>query len=92
MSAYVVAVHLLIEAGPAPRPTIEALLHAALSDRLRQNAGAGSALIDWAVAGEDLAASIVRVELPEPYVPDETAFPAWPAASLRPRRARQGAP
>lgn len=83
MTTYLVAVHLLVEAGPEARVAMDAALHDILSVRLRHNAGLGSALIDWAVAGEDLDASITPVDLAPAYVPDETPFPDWP-----PRRAR----
>ncbi|OYX09138.1 MAG: hypothetical protein B7Z15_14525 [Rhizobiales bacterium 32-66-8] len=87
MTTYLVAVHLLVEAGPEPRAAIDAALHDILSDAMRQNAGGRSPLVDWAVAGEDLASSIIPVALPAPFAPDTTLFPAWPAACSR-RRGR----
>ncbi len=83
MTTYLVAVHLLVEAGPQPRAAIDAALHDLLSEGMRQNYGPGTMLIDWAVAGEDLAASITVVDLPAAYIPDETPFPAWPASGSR---------
>lgn len=87
MTTYLVAVHLLVDAGPEPRAAIEAALHGILSDAMRQNAGGQFPLVDWAVAGEDLASSIIPVALPASYAPDTTPFPAWPAACSR-RRGR----
>ncbi|MCG8273927.1 hypothetical protein MIC97_20805 [Aquamicrobium sp. NLF2-7] len=89
MTTYLVAVHLLLEVGPEPRPAINAALNEILSEAMRQNGGAQSPLIDWAVAGEDLAASIVSVDVSPTYEPDVTAFPDWPAArSPAPRQMR----
>ncbi|WP_454659133.1 hypothetical protein [Bosea beijingensis] len=87
MTTYLVAVHLLVDAGPEPRAAIEAALHRILSDAMGQNAGGQSPLADWAVAGEDLASSIIPVALPASYAPDTTPFPEWPAACSR-RRGR----
>ena len=75
MTTYLVAVHLLVEAGPEPRAEICAALHGILSDAMQQN------------AGDDLASSIAPVALPASYAPDTTPFPAWPAACSR-RRAQ----
>ena len=61
MRTYLVAVHLLVEAGPQPRAAIDAALHNLLSEGMRQNAGPRSMLIDWAVAGDDLAASMLFI-------------------------------
>jgi hypothetical protein len=36
------------------------------------------ALIDWAVAGDDIASSIAQVPHLDDYAPDGTAFPLWP--------------
>ena len=76
MTTYLVAVHLLVEAGPEPRAEICAALHGILSDAMQQN------------AGDDLASSIAPVALPASYAPDTTPLPAWPAAYSR-RRARE---
>ena len=80
MKTYLVAVHLLVEAGPQPRAAIHAALHDLLGEAMRQKAGPRSILIDWAVAGDDLAASIAPVDLSTAYSPDETPFPEWPAS------------
>jgi len=85
MTTYLVAVHLLVEAGPEPRAAIDAALHGILSGATRQNAGGQSPLVDGAVSGEDLASSISPVALPASYAPDISPFPAWPAACLRHR-------
>ncbi|WP_371349272.1 hypothetical protein [Ancylobacter sp. IITR112] len=88
MTTYLVAVHLLVEAGPEPRVAIDAALHDILSDAMRQNAGGRSPLVDWAIAGEDLASSITPVVLPASYAPDTSPFPAWPAGCSRSRARR----
>lgn len=92
MKTYLVAVHLLVEAGPQPRAVIDAALHDLLSEGMRQNAGPRSMLIDWAVAGDDLAASIAPVDLPTAYSPDETPFPEWPASRAGRIRLRESVP
>lgn len=92
MKAYLVAVHLLVEAGPQPRVAIDAVLHDFLSEGMRQNAGPRSRLIDWAVAGDDLAASIAPVDLPAAYRPDETPFPEWPTSRAGRMRLRESVP
>ena len=89
MKTYLVAVHLLVEAGPQPRVAINAALHNLLSEGMRQNAGPRSMLIDWAVAGDDLAASIAPVDLPATYRPDETPFPEWPTSRADRMRLRE---
>lgn len=83
MTTYLVAVHLLVEAGLEPHATIDAALHDVLSDAMRQNAGGGSPLVDWAITGEDLASSITPVVLPASYAPDISPFPVWPAGCSR---------
>jgi hypothetical protein len=78
MTIYLVAVHLLIDIGEAnPRAGIAAALDKILS-------GADSAaLVDWAVAGVDLADSMAPVKLPAGYRPGEFCFPAWPSQPQR---------
>ncbi len=82
MTTYLVAVHLLVEAGPEPHAAIDAAFHDILSDAMRLNAGGRSPLVDWAIAGDDLASSITPVMLPASYAPDTSPFPAWPAGCL----------
>lgn len=89
MTMYLVAVNLLIEAGPEQRAPISATLYEILSERRRGKVGSDSSLIDWVVAGDDLAASISTADLAMPYVPGETPFPSWPAAPALPRSGRR---
>jgi hypothetical protein len=53
-----------------------------LTEDLRKDAGDHSALIDWAVAGEDMAASIASVPLPDDYRPDDSAFSVRPGRTI----------
>ena len=53
-------------------------LHGTLTEDMRKHAGRHSALIDWAIAGDDIASSIAGRALADDYAPDETAFPPWP--------------
>jgi hypothetical protein len=78
MTIYIVVVHLVVDADEAnPRTGVAAQL-----DRLLSDTGS-VALVDWAVAGVDLADSMAPVKLPADYRPGESAFPAWPC---RPQR------
>ena len=54
------------------------MLQGILTDGIRKYAGADSALIRWAIAGDDIASSIAQVTLPDDYTPAETAFLLWP--------------
>jgi len=45
---------------------------------MRIYAGRRSALIDWAIVGDDIASSIAQTTLLDEYAPDRTAFPHWP--------------
>ena len=54
-----------------------------LTPEMRKHAGANSALLDWAIAGDDVASSIAGVSLPDDYMPDESAFPLWPVGTVR---------
>lgn len=78
MTTYLVAVHLLVEANGSPETEVADALHGILTEDMREYAGAHAYLIDWAVAGEDIAGSIVPVAIAGDYRPDETAFPLWP--------------
>ena len=86
MTSYIVAVHLIIEADANPGTEIGGVLDAMLTQNMRKYLGAHSALIDWAVAGPDMASSIALVDLSNAYTPDESRFPDWPAS----RHLRQG--
>ncbi|NPU25719.1 hypothetical protein [Bradyrhizobium denitrificans] len=49
-----------------------------LMDEMRIYARKRLALIDWAIVGDDIPWSIVRVPLLDEYAPDRIAFPHWP--------------
>ena len=88
MTTYIVAVHLVVEAGAAnPRAEIAAQLDTILGGNMRQSLGAPSPLLDWAVAGDDLAGSIAPVMLPAGYRSDESPFPGWPISDGNSARA-----
>jgi hypothetical protein len=83
MKAYLVAVNLLVHAHHNPESAIADTLDGILTPEMRKHAGANSALLDWAIAGDDVAASIAGVSLPDDYMPDESAFPLWPVGTVR---------
>lgn len=82
MRTYLVAVKLLVQAHYQPESAIADALDGILTPVMRKHAGSRSALIDWAVAGDEMAASIASVPLTDDYRPDETAFPAWPGRTI----------
>lgn len=90
MTTYLVAVYLIIEADNNYRAEIADALHDILTGNMRKYAGEHSALVDWAIAGEDIASSITPVDLPADYAADESRFPVWPERrSARPGRLRE---
>jgi hypothetical protein len=82
MNAHLVALNLLVHAHHNPASAIADALDGILAD-MRKHAGANSALIDWAVAGDDVASSIAAVSLPDDDTPDESAFPLRPMGTER---------
>jgi hypothetical protein len=82
MKAYLVAVNLLVQAHHRPESAIADALTGPTPD-MRKRAGNNSALIDWAIAGDDIASSIAGVSLPGDYMPDVSAFPLWPTGTVR---------
>ena len=85
MSTFLVAIHLIVDTnGPNPRAEIIAALEAQL-DQPAAPVPATGGILDWAVAGEDLAASMAPVTIPSDYRPGTTQFPRWPR--VVPRRA-----
>jgi hypothetical protein len=50
---------------------------------MRKHAGNNSTLIDWEIAGDDIASSVAAVSLPDDYMPDVSAFPLWPTGTVR---------
>ena len=83
MKAYLVAVNLLSQAHRRPESAIADALNGILTPDMRKHAGDNSALIDWAIADDDIASSIAGVSLLDNYVPDVLAFPLWPTGTVR---------
>lgn len=54
MNAYLVAVNLLVQAHHRPESAIADALNGILTPDMRKHAGNNSALIDWAIAGDDI--------------------------------------
>lgn len=80
MSTYLVAVHILVDTdGANLRSDVVAALEAQL-DRPAVAVAAAGTVVDWAVAGEDLASSMAPAVIPSDYMPGTTPFPQWPAA------------
>lgn len=80
MTTYLVAVHILIDTDAASaRSAVAATLEKQL-DRSTGALPAAGTIVDWAVAGEDLAASMVPVVVPADYTPGATPFPDWNTA------------
>lgn len=96
MTTYLVAVHILVDTHTAsPRSAVVAALENRL-DRSAAAVPAAGTILDWAVAGEDLAASMAPVVIPADYTPGATPFPEWntarePSAEQQPGAARQPA-
>ena len=82
MRTYLVAVKLLAQAHDQPESAIVEVLDGILTPDMRKHAGRCSALIDWVVAGEDMAMSIASVPLMDDCRPGETAFPARPGRTI----------
>lgn len=69
MTTYLVAVHILVDTDTAnPRSAIASALENQLDHCAAASPTEGT-IVDWAVAGEDLAASIVPVVIPADYTP-----------------------
>jgi hypothetical protein len=83
MRAYLVTVNLLVHAHHIPESAIADALDGILTPDMRKHAGATSSLVDWAIAGDDIASSIAAVSLPDDYAADESAFPLWPLEAVR---------
>ena len=77
------AVRVSVHAHHNPESAIADALDGILTPDIRKHAGGNSALIDWAVAGDDLSSSIAGVSLPDDYPADESAFPLWPMGTVR---------
>ena len=85
VSTYLVAVHILVDTnGANPRTDVTAALEAQLGHPSGRVPSAGT-IVDWAVAGEDLADSMTPTIIPSDYIAGTTPFPDWPL--VQPRRA-----
>ena len=83
MNADLVAVNLLVHAHHCPESAIADALNGILTPDMRKHARNNSALIDGAIARDDIASSIAAVSLPDNYVPDLSAFPLRPTGTVR---------
>ena len=80
MSTWIVAVHLVIEVDDEnPRAAIAGALDRHLEPQPAL-APSAATILDWAVAGEDLAAAMAPTTLPAGYTAGKTPFPEWPGA------------
>ena len=79
MTTWLVAVHILVTADTTnPRAHIAEALETHLDGSSPFPDQANVAIIDWAVAGEDLAASMAPAAIPPDYEPGSMPFPQWP--------------
>lgn len=83
MRAYLVAVNLLVHAHHNPESAIADALDGMPTPDMRKHTGTTSALVDGAIAGDDIACSIAVVSLPDDFAADESAFPLWPLGRVR---------
>jgi hypothetical protein len=83
MKAYLVTVNLLVQAHHRPESAIADALNGIPTPDMRKHAGNNSTLIDWEIAGNDIASSVAAVSLPDDYMPDVSAFPLWPTGTVR---------
>lgn len=78
MTTWLVAVHILVTADTTnPRADIAETLEVLLDGTASFTGPANVAIIDWAVAGEDLAASMAPAAIPPDYEPGSMPFPQW---------------
>ena len=79
MTTWLVAVHILVTADTTnPRADIAEVLEAHLDESVPSPDQPRAAIVDWAVAGEDLAASMAPAAVPRDYAPGSMPFPQWP--------------
>ncbi|MCI5075622.1 hypothetical protein [Oricola sp.] len=79
MTTWLVAVHILVTADtPKPRADIAKVLEAHLDGSAPSPNQPKAAIVDWAVAGEDLAASMAPAAVSRDYAPGCMPFPQWP--------------
>ncbi len=80
MTAYLVAIHILVDTDAAnPRSAVASALESQF-ERCAAAVPAAGMIVDWAVAEEDLAASMTPVVIPSDYTPGATPFPDWSTA------------
>ena len=82
MNPHLISAYLRAEAHEHPQGQVAEALRGVLADETRTYAGTHSALIDWAIAGDDIASSIVRTTLLDNSAPDATGFPHWPGRTF----------
>tara|TARA_R110002020_G_scaffold305735_1_gene521603 strand:+ start:367 stop:618 length:252 start_codon:yes stop_codon:yes gene_type:complete len=79
MTTWLVAVHILVTADTtSPRAHVAEALEAHLDGSSPFPDQANVAIIDWAVAGEDLAASMAPAAIPPDNESGSMPFPQWP--------------
>ena len=78
MNPHLITAYLLAETHEHLQGQVAEALHGVLTDEMRRCAGTHSALLDWAIAGDDIASSIAQITLLDDCAPDGTAFPLWP--------------
>jgi hypothetical protein len=82
MTTWLVAVQILVTADTTnPRADIAEVLEAHLDGSAPSPNQPRAAIVDWAVAGEDLAASMAPATVPQDYAPGSMPFPQWPAGN-----------
>ena len=64
MNPHLITMYILVEAHEHPQGQIAEALQGVLTDEMRIYARTDSALIDWAIAGDDVTSSIVQATLP----------------------------
>jgi hypothetical protein len=77
MNPHLITAYLLAEAHEHPQGQVAEALQGVLTDEMRTYVGTRSALIDWAIAGDDIASSIALLPLLDDYAHDGTEFPLW---------------
>jgi hypothetical protein len=77
MNPHLITIYLLVEAHEHPQGQVAEALQGVLTDEMRRCAGTHSALIDWAIADDDVASSIAQTPLLDDFAPDGTVFPLW---------------
>src|SRR5258708_23892047 len=82
MNPHLITAYLLMEAHEHPQGQVAEALQGVLTDEMRTYAATRSALIDWAIAGDDIASSIVQTTLLDDYARDGTAFSLWPGTAF----------